>query len=751
MGFRLRVLPPSFYHSLRMRMMTWLGTLLLVVFISMGVSVFVFLRVHQEGLWSTYLQDINRKTVSNIESFLSIYGRALKSLSILDPEDEDIHSLARQILRDYGAFKEIVWVDASGKILLHQSSGEAVMGNLFTVRQSVWFQTALRGERYFSSAQPTQEGDFLLLMAIPAENGGVITGLIRLDVLLDRIVIRSEDYSILTWVIEDNGEVLAHPSQEHIRSSVQELSFWEPVAKNGQPAWSGKMIGLDGVEVLAVASPISETGWVLVSEVPFYQVAKAPVQAVAVLGGGILILFIGLTYWSRWYLRLLIFTPLDQFRQAIERWKQGERKIPLPMDREDELGALAQAFQGMLEEIGAREVQLQERNQALELETARRKHAMLELQRMAEQLEERVRERTAELEHEIAERRQTEQELRLNLERLSLLSRLLKVRDPEEALEQLCNELGKSLNASLVMLCLREHANARMEVRSVFSIRQMSFPERLDPQSDAFMKMFYGTPDRIVPLTLSQLNTQPPFIADLTNEKIEHLLLLHQTPARSSGSLLILGRENQPFTPVEVQTLEIVSGGIQQMIELALLYASLNDELSERRRIENMLVHQNTRDSLTGLYNRRVFEERISYRAPHHMPVCVIALDLDHLKRVNDTLGHLHGDEYIRLVAQAIQASVRSEDMAARVGGDEFVVIMNDADERAGEAVVQRIRETLQSILDPESPIANMVRVSMGFSVSHPGEPLLETFRRADSAMYAQKQNHRLEDSAQVF
>lgn len=748
---RLRVLPPLFYRSLRMRMMAWLGTLLLVVFISMAFLVFIFLRVRQESLWNAYLQDLNHETVSNVESFLSVYERVLRSLSVLNPEDERTASFTRQILRDYVAFKEIVWVDDSGKVVLHQSSGEAVMGNLFTVRQSVWFQAALRGERYLSSAQPSHDGDFLLLMAIPAENGGVIAGLIRVDVFLNRVLTRSKDYPILTWIIKENGEVLAHPNRAWIRSSVQELPLWEAVKRNGNPAWSGRITSLEGGEVLAVTAPMQEPAWVVVSEVPFQQVRKASLQAIGVLGAGVLVLFFGLTYWSRWYLRLLVFTPLEQLRQAIERWKQGERRIHLSIDREDELGALANAFNGMFEQIKTRETQLEERNQALELETARRKHAMLELQRMAEQLEERVRVRTTELEQEIAERRQTEQELRLNLERLSLLNRLLQIHDPETSLEQLCRELGQSLKASLVMLLMREHASARMEVRAVYSMREMSFPERLDPQSDVFMKMFYGNSDRIVPVTLSQLDTQPPFVAGLMSENIEHLLLLHQIPSRSSGSLLIVGRGDQPFTPVEVQTLEIVSGGIQQMVELALLYASLNDELSERRRIENILVYQNTRDSLTGLYNRRMFEERISYRAPHHTPVCIIALDLDHLKRVNDTFGHLKGDEYIRLVAQAIQASIRSEDMAARVGGDEFVVILNDADERAGEAVVERIQETLQSMLDPDNPIADWVRVSMGLAISQPGEPLLETFRRADSAMYTQKQHHRIEDSADVF
>lgn len=746
----IKILPPSFYRSIRSQMMAWLGTLMLVAFLVMGYLVYTFLRIHQESLWTTYLQDINQQTVSNIDSFLSIYGRVLKTLSLLNPQDAHTYDVAQQILREYVAFKEIVWVDDTGKVLLHQASGEAVMGNLFTVRQSLWFQTAMRGERFLSSAQPVNDGDYLLLMALPGKSGGVIAGLIRLDVLNQRILISSSNHSILTWMMTEDGEVLMHPNPKWIQSSVSEQEFSRYLLKdNATHSWSGRMVNLDGVEVLAIASPIQETSWIVFSEVPFRQVKAASLRALAVLGGGVLALFIALAFWSRWYLGLLIFAPLHQFRQAIERMREGKREVHLSMGREDELGDLARAFHGMLQQIREREVQLEERNQALEVETARRKQAMLELQRMAEQLEIRVQERTMELEHEVAERRQAEKELRLNLQRLSLLSRLLKVHDPEEMLGEMCRELVHSMNAALAILLLREHSHARLHVRSFYSAREMSLPERLDLQSDTYLRMFQGNHEKVVAISLSVLDTHPPFLADLQKEKIGHLLLLYQKPSRSSGSLLILARDgNQPFDPVEVETLEMISGGILQVIELSLLYASLSDELSERRRIENLLVYQNTRDSLTGLYNRRLFEERISYRAPHNMPVCVIALDLDHLKKVNDIFGHTSGDEYIRLVAQAIQASVRSEDLAARIGGDEFVVILNGADESAGEVVIRRIQESLYSMLDPQNPIAGMVRVSMGLAVSHPGEPLLETYRRADSAMYAQKQLHRRDETA---
>ncbi|BAJ64589.1 sensor domain-containing diguanylate cyclase [Anaerolinea thermophila] len=746
---RLRVLPPPFYRSLRLQMMAWLGTLLLVVFVVMGYLIYTFLRMHQESLWSAHLQDINRQAVSNIESYLRVYERALRTLSVLNPQDEHTFAAAQQILKEYTAFKEIVWVDEAGRVILHEASGAPIMGNLFTVRQSLWFQTALRGERYLSGAQPVENEGFILLMALPGERGGVLAGVISLDTLQHGVKPYSSDPLVNTWIVDQNGEILVHPDLDWIRVSIREKPLYVGLNLKGAVGWSGRVTGLRGEEVLLVAAPVGETSWIVFSEVPFSRVRSASWQAVFVLGVGILMFIIGIAFWSRWYLKLLIFTPLSNLRQAIGQMERGECNINLNLDREDELGDLASAFQTMFQQIQEREAQLEERHQALELETARRKHAMLELQRMAEQLEERVKVRTAELEREIAERRQTEQELRLNLQRLELLNRLLNVHNPENMLEEMCRVLAQALNASLTLLLIREHSNARLQVRGAFLQGEASLMERMDQQSDALFRVFHGNHNRVSSIAISRLDSQPPFLSELVNLQVEHLLLLRQTPAGAAEAFLVVGRgRHQPFEPVEIQTLEVVASGVLQVIELALLYASLNDELTERRRIETLLVHQNTRDTLTGLYNRRVFEERIGYRAPHTMPVCLIVLDLDHLKRVNDTFGHTSGDEYIRLVAQAIQASVRSEDMAARIGGDEFVVILNGADESAGEAVMQRIQESLQSMLDPQNPVARMVRVSMGLAVSQPGEPLLETYRRADTAMYAQKQAHRREETA---
>ncbi|WP_322507893.1 diguanylate cyclase [Anaerolinea sp.] len=575
----------------------------------------------------------------------------------------------------------------------------------------------------------------------------MVVGLIRLDILLSRTAVQVKDRSILTWLAKESGEVLAHPNPAWIKASMSQQPFWRQLQSNPAPVWAGKTTNLDGALVFMVASKVEGTSWVVFSEVPFSKVRSASLRAMAILGVGVLILIMGLSYWSRWYLRFLIFNPLNQLRMAMHQVMRGERDVHFSVEKEDELGDLASAFNAMLEHIREHETQLEERHQALELETARRKHAMLELQRMAEQLEERVKVRTAELEHEIAERRQTEQELRLNLQRLELLNRLLNVHNPENMLEEMCRVLAQALNASILLL-IREHSNARLQVRAAFLPGEASLMERMDPQSDALFRVFHGNHNRVSSIAISRLDSRPPFLTELVKLQVEHLLLLRQTPAGAAEAFLVVGRDrHQPFEPMEIQTLEVVATGVLQVIELALLYASLNDELAERRRIETLLVHQNTRDTLTGLYNRRVFEERISYRAPHTMPVCLIVLDLDHLKRVNDTFGHTSGDEYIRLVAQAIQASVRSEDMAARIGEDEFVVILNGADESAGEAVMQRIQESLYSMLDPQNPVACMVRVSMGLAISLPGEPLLETYRRADSAMYAQKQLHRQEEA----
>ena len=111
------------------------------------------------------------------------------------------------------------------------------------------------------------------------------------------------------------------------------------------------------------------------------------------------------------------------------------------------------------------------------------------------------------------------------------------------------------------------------------------------------------------------------------------------------------------------------------------------------------LYESSTRDALTGAYNRRHFEDRlraeIAFAVRHATDCALILLDLDHFKRVNDTYGHLAGDEVLRNLAGIATRALRTEDVFARFGGEEFAVILRGASTRGAGRLADRLREAL--------------------------------------------------------
>ncbi len=154
---------------------------------------------------------------------------------------------------------------------------------------------------------------------------------------------------------------------------------------------------------------------------------------------------------------------------------------------------------------------------------------------------------------------------------------------------------------------------------------------------------------------------------------------------------------------------------------------------AERRRLELAEAVSMT-DELSGLWNRRAWdrfaaaEEARCKRYGH--AACVLSIDLDGLKLANDTEGHAAGDALLRRAAAAIQSAVRKQDCVARVGGDEFAVLLVECAEDAGRVVERRIAEQLATA---------EVGASIGLAARSTRHDLVEAWSRADASMYSQK------------
>jgi diguanylate cyclase (GGDEF)-like protein/PAS domain S-box-containing protein len=166
-------------------------------------------------------------------------------------------------------------------------------------------------------------------------------------------------------------------------------------------------------------------------------------------------------------------------------------------------------------------------------------------------------------------------------------------------------------------------------------------------------------------------------------------------------------------------------------------------DVSERRQLEQELRHQAFHDSLTGLANRALFEDRLSH-ALAGLPrtgggLTVLFVDLDDFKTVNDSLGHSAGDELLRAVGERLQHNLRGADTAARLGGDEFGVLLENASTFTAAAETAR---RLLAALEPPFLIEGRqlnVSASIGIAVAEPSSEAMQLMRNADLAMYEAK------------
>jgi diguanylate cyclase (GGDEF)-like protein len=172
--------------------------------------------------------------------------------------------------------------------------------------------------------------------------------------------------------------------------------------------------------------------------------------------------------------------------------------------------------------------------------------------------------------------------------------------------------------------------------------------------------------------------------------------------------------------------------------------AARNDDLEHAlRRIEELAM----RDELTGVFNRRYLMETIKNekhrceRSGAVFSICI--LDVDHFKQVNDSYGHLVGDEVLQAIATAATGALRQTDYFGRYGGEEFALVLTATTVEGAFITAERVRTRIEALRFPSVSAELAVTVSIGIADSRFNEETALTFKRADDALYKAKQNGR--------
>jgi len=177
------------------------------------------------------------------------------------------------------------------------------------------------------------------------------------------------------------------------------------------------------------------------------------------------------------------------------------------------------------------------------------------------------------------------------------------------------------------------------------------------------------------------------------------------------------------------------------------LRQKLSISKSQQAKSIELIKDMAIRDELTSIYNRRHLMELLDYEKNRSLRgggnFCLAMLDIDYFKNVNDTYGHLAGDEVLRAVATMINKSLRNTEFCGRYGGEEFLIVLTQTDIKGALICAERVRTNIENILFPDLSSDFKVTVSIGLSEYQRGENVEEIISRADEALYRAKKGGR--------
>ena len=211
------------------------------------------------------------------------------------------------------------------------------------------------------------------------------------------------------------------------------------------------------------------------------------------------------------------------------------------------------------------------------------------------------------------------------------------------------------------------------------------------------------------------------------------------------GVMNVALKRPHKFTESEIQILEFLADQASIAIQNARLYEQAQQEIADRKKAEEAIKHMAHHDALTGLPNRWLFNERISLEISrslrNNQKIGVMLFDLDQLKGVNDSFGHSVGDLLLQAVAQRMLGLLRKSDTVARMGGDEFLLILPEM--KKPENAVHTAERILSALSTPFLLEGNQINITTSIGIvffPDDGTDVDDLIKKADTAMYKAKE-----------
>lgn len=286
---------------------------------------------------------------------------------------------------------------------------------------------------------------------------------------------------------------------------------------------------------------------------------------------------------------------------------------------------------------------------------------------------------------------------------------------------------------------LEEKVEQRTELLNETNENLMKVNQKLTASEYTFRKLFEDSADAIVLLEDGVVSTcNHAMVMLLGYEHKQHLVgkifwhLFEEAPTKANETIFQrwLTKKDGTLFFAEMRSTEIVING-KNVIHL------LIRDITKRLELEQKLEYLSYHDQLTGLYNRRYFEEELRrIDVKRNLPISIVFADVNGLKLINDSFGHELGDELLQQVASILTKACREDEIIARLGGDEFVIVLQNTGLEEAEQVVYRMRQKIE-----ESHIKGIsLSVSFGIDTKqYVHDEMKDIIKRAEDAMYRVK------------
>lgn len=206
---------------------------------------------------------------------------------------------------------------------------------------------------------------------------------------------------------------------------------------------------------------------------------------------------------------------------------------------------------------------------------------------------------------------------------------------------------------------------------------------------------------------------------------------------------------NKSITGDDVHAVDLVIASVTSLIVAVPVIGILSVKIQELGLANETIRLYATTDPMTGMLNRDTFTQIVKAhlgpadRKPPPTPGSLLAIDVDHFKRVNDTFGHHHGDEALKLIAASVRTELRESDLCGRMGGEEFGVYLVGADLAESIHIADRIRLAVSNVRFAPEGLPHPLSVSIGITVSAWGGDFTELYKSSDQMLYRAKNNGR--------